>query len=100
MLLRMSCGINIRFWWHSLTLAEDLKFSLFEVILLILSIIVVGNFLRDRESNYLEGVLCILVYLIIAVTAYYYPNISEESSGEDPNATGMEVVHQLLTGHS
>lgn len=33
--------------------------------LLILAIIVVGNFLRDGKSNYLEGALCILVYIII-----------------------------------
>ena len=32
-----------------------------------MAIIVVGNFLRDLKSNYLEGALCILVYLAIAV---------------------------------
>ena len=32
-----------------------------------MAIIVVGNFLRDLKSNYLEGALCILVYLTIAV---------------------------------
>lgn len=36
------------------------------MVLLILAIIVVGNFLRDKKSNYLEGALCVLVYLIIA----------------------------------
>lgn len=57
-----------------------------------MAIIVVGNFLRDLKSNYLEGSLCILVYLIIAVrricpaltacnkltgykvASFYYPN--------------------------
>ena len=32
---------------------------------------------RDLKSNYLEGVLCVFVYLIIAVTAWYYPNPQE-----------------------
>lgn len=32
-----------------------------------MAIIVVGNFLRDLKSNYLEGTLCILVYITIAV---------------------------------
>ena len=50
---------------------QDLNFSSFQVILLILSILVVGNFIRDRESNYLEGSLCILVYLIIAVSTFF-----------------------------
>jgi len=29
---------------------------------------------RDLKSNYLEGALCVLVYIIIAVTTWYYPN--------------------------
>ncbi|KIX01599.1 calcium/proton exchanger [Rhinocladiella mackenziei CBS 650.93] len=52
----------------------DLNFEVFMVVLLVLSILVVGNFLRDGSSNYLEGGLLVIVYIIIAVTAYYYPN--------------------------
>jgi Ca2+:H+ antiporter len=54
--------------------AMDLNFDLFNVIVLILAILVVGNFLRDQKSNYLEGLLCCLIYVNIAVAAYYYPN--------------------------
>ncbi|KAF2746365.1 hypothetical protein M011DRAFT_468837 [Sporormia fimetaria CBS 119925] len=52
----------------------DLKFEAFEAVALILGILVIGSFLRDSKSNYLEGVLCILVYIIIAICAYFYPN--------------------------
>ncbi|KAH7073259.1 hypothetical protein FB567DRAFT_196417 [Paraphoma chrysanthemicola] len=52
----------------------DLNFEIFMIVLLVLSILVVGNFLRDGESNYLEGSLLVIVYLIIAVAAWYYPN--------------------------
>lgn len=45
--------------------SQSLDFEIYNVVLLILAIIVVGNFLRDGKSNYLEGALCILVYLII-----------------------------------
>lgn len=38
----------------------DLNFEIFMVALLVLSILVVGNFLRDQESNYLEGVLLVV----------------------------------------
>ena len=38
----------------------DLNFEVFMVVLLILSILVVGNFLRDEKSNYLEGSLLIV----------------------------------------
>ncbi|PBP28925.1 Ca2+/H+ antiporter [Diplocarpon rosae] len=41
----------------------DLNFDLFNIIVLILAILVVGNFLRDQKSNYLEGSLCVVVYV-------------------------------------
>ncbi|KAK2774268.1 hypothetical protein FQN52_006757 [Onygenales sp. PD_12] len=52
----------------------DLNFEIFMIVLVVLSILVVGNFLRDGKSNYLEGGLLVMVYLIIAVTSWYYPN--------------------------
>ncbi|KAI9054918.1 hypothetical protein LZ554_002062 [Drepanopeziza brunnea f. sp. 'monogermtubi'] len=52
----------------------DLNFDLFNIIVLILGILVVGNFLRDQKSNYLEGSLCVIVYVNIAIAAYFYPN--------------------------
>jgi len=69
-----------------------LNFELFDIVVLILSILVVGNFLRDQKSNYLEGALCVIVYIIIAVAAYYYPNPpgheGGEASGEGAAAEG------------
>ncbi len=47
--------------------AMDLNFETFNIIVLILAIIVVGNFLRDQKSNYLEGSLCILIYTLIGM---------------------------------
>lgn len=38
----------------------DLNFEIFTVVLLVLSILVVGNFLRDGSSNYLEGALLVV----------------------------------------
>ena len=74
----------------------DLGFRPFEAIVLILAILVVGNFLRDGKSNYLEGALCVLTYIIIAVAAFYYPNPpgAEHANphGEAP-AAGAEGGH-------
>ena len=53
----------------------DLNFEIFNVVCLILAIIVVGNFLRDGKSNYLEGSLCILIYILIG--KYILPNLGE-----------------------
>jgi Sodium/calcium exchanger protein len=52
----------------------DLNFEIFQIILVILAIVVLSNFLQDGKSNYLEGALCILVYAIIMLTAWFYPN--------------------------
>ncbi|TVY42541.1 Vacuolar cation/proton exchanger [Lachnellula occidentalis] len=61
----------------------DLNFEVFMIVILILAILVVGNFLRDQKSNYLEGAMCLIIYCIIAVAAWYYPNPAEtESAGE------------------
>lgn len=44
----------------------DLHFEVFMVVVLVFAVLVVGNFIKDRKSNYLEGVLCVIFYVIIA----------------------------------
>ncbi len=53
----------------------DLNFEIFMVVLLVLSIVVVGNFLRDGESNYLEGSLLVVSPDQSKRSAYYDSNI-------------------------
>jgi Ca2+:H+ antiporter len=38
----------------------DLNFEIFMIVLLVLAIVVVGNFLRDGQSNALEGGLLVV----------------------------------------
>ncbi|CAD0109134.1 unnamed protein product, partial [Aureobasidium uvarum] len=88
---------------------------MFDAVVLILAILVVGQFLRDGKSNYLEGVLCFLVYVSSntggvwtkhdlgwrlaelsalnqqsRVAAFYYPNPveGEESAGSSTSSEG------------
>ncbi|MCJ1307364.1 hypothetical protein MMC25_001010 [Agyrium rufum] len=82
----------------------DLNFGIFNVVLLILAILVVGNFLRDGESNYLEGALCIMVYLIIAVSTFYYPNESvtemdTEPAAPEKRALALKLLAESLLGN-
>lgn len=66
-----------------------LNFEVFDLAVLLLAILTVGNFLRDQKSNYLEGALCVLVYVAIAVAALYYPNphsIASVAGGADAGA--------------
>jgi Ca2+:H+ antiporter len=51
-----------------------LNFEVFDITVLVLAILTVGNFLRDQKSNYLEGSLCVIMYVAIAVAASHYPN--------------------------
>jgi Ca2+:H+ antiporter len=85
----------------------DLNFEIFMIVLLVLSIVVVGNFLRDGESNYLEGSLLVvssrrppssgarlidilqIVYLIVAVAAWYYPNPDVATSNDVGGMTNI-----------
>ncbi|KKA29303.1 hypothetical protein TD95_002379 [Thielaviopsis punctulata] len=61
----------------------DLTFVVFDIAMLLLSIITVGGFLRDQKSNYLEGILCITLYISIAMAAFFYPNLhATEGTGE------------------
>ena len=65
------------------TTVQDLNFEVFNTVTLILAIIVVGNFLRDKKSNYLEGALCIMIYVIIAVSCSIL-SIREPSGNHSP----------------
>ncbi|CAG8960251.1 hypothetical protein HYFRA_00012771 [Hymenoscyphus fraxineus] len=70
----------------------DFNFDIFSMAALILAILVVGNFLRDQRSNYLEGALCVIVYCIIAVAAFYFPNDPHHFSGSEAGGSAHAAV--------
>ncbi|KAJ5188932.1 Sodium/calcium exchanger membrane region [Penicillium cf. griseofulvum] len=57
----------------------SLYFTLFETICLFVTTFVVNFLVLDGRSNYLEGVLLIAAYIIIALSAFFYPD-SQKSS--------------------
>ncbi|KAF4469413.1 ca2+:h+ antiporter [Fusarium albosuccineum] len=72
----------------------DLNFDIFNLVLLILAILTVGRFLQDQKSNYLEGFLLIILYVAIAVAAYYYPDpVNHGGSGGGETEGGAESGH-------
>lgn len=74
----------------------SLNFEIFMIVLVVLAILVVGNFLRDGRSNYLEGGLCVLVYIIIAVTTWYYPQVEPLGSEGGTEAAAEAAAHRLM----
>ncbi|USP74723.1 Vacuolar calcium ion transporter [Curvularia clavata] len=66
----------------------DYNFAIFDAVALVLAVLTVGSFLRDGKSNYLEGVLCVMTYVIIAVCAFYFPNPAGHGAGEGAGESG------------
>ncbi|GES64393.1 sodium/calcium transporter [Aspergillus terreus] len=50
-----------------------LYFDGFQVILLFVSVLLVNYLIADGKSHWLEGVLLMMMYVIIAVAAWFYP---------------------------
>lgn len=73
----------------------DLNFEIFMIVILVLTVLVVGNFLRDGSSNYLEGALLIIVYIIVALSLWYYPNPSVASTNSIPASGGGGTVERM-----
>ncbi|KAF2824144.1 hypothetical protein CC86DRAFT_371543 [Ophiobolus disseminans] len=59
----------------------DYNFAMFDAVALVLSVLVIGSFLRDGKSNYLEGMLLVMMYIIIAICAFYFPNPIHHGGG-------------------
>ncbi|KAL8716715.1 MAG: hypothetical protein Q9225_005985, partial [Loekoesia sp. 1 TL-2023] len=58
-----------------------LYFTLFETVTLFVTTFVVNFLVLDGRSNYLEGSLLCSSYIIIAVAAFFFPNVDEQSTG-------------------
>jgi Ca2+:H+ antiporter len=65
----------------------DLVFSMLEVVAVAVSVLIVGLVAIDGESNWMEGLLLLAVYVILAIAFYHLPD-----SGSD-QAPAVEQVH-------
>ncbi|CAL1716535.1 unnamed protein product [Somion occarium] len=84
-----------------------LLFDPFESIVMFLSVIVVNYVVQDGKSNWLEGMLLMCLYVILAVVFWYYPGIFESLSEVMPFnqlltclllITGVSISEQLAQG--
>ncbi|KAL4958017.1 Sodium/calcium exchanger protein-domain-containing protein [Aspergillus filifer] len=57
----------------------SLSFDAFQIILLFVSVLLVNYLIADGKSHWLEGVLLMMMYLIIAVAAWFYPSDTNNS---------------------
>lgn len=66
----------------------SLYFSLFETVSLFASAFIVNYLMLDGRSNYLEGALLIAAYVIIAVSAFFYPSCDNTSAANGGTMSG------------
>ena len=59
----------------------DLDFNSFEIIILFISVLLVNYLIGDGKSHWLEGVLLCVLYLIIALAAWFFPNAASTTRG-------------------
>ncbi|KAF2739021.1 vacuolar calcium ion transporter-like protein /H(+) exchanger [Polyplosphaeria fusca] len=55
----------------------DLYFDIFQIAVLFVAVLLVNYLIQDGKSHWLEGVLLMSSYIIIAVAAWFYPEIKE-----------------------
>ena len=70
----------------------DLLFTPMEVLAIILAVIVARMVAEDGESNWLEGAMLLMVYVVLGLAFFFLP----ESAGRDPippKAASMERAH-------
>ncbi|KAK3714989.1 hypothetical protein LTR37_007479 [Vermiconidia calcicola] len=60
--------------------AMTLSFDGFQIAVLFIAVIVVNYLIQDGKSHWLEGVLLMITYLIIAIAAWFYPNGEEAAA--------------------
>lgn len=56
-----------------------LYFNLFETVSVFVTAFVINFLILDGRSNYLEGALLIAAYLIIALAAFFFPDVKQRS---------------------
>ncbi|EHK98686.1 putative Vacuolar calcium ion transporter [Glarea lozoyensis 74030] len=73
--------------------AMNLSFDGFQITVLFVAVLLVNYLIGDGKSHWLEGMLLQCLYLIIAVCAWYYPQINEVTgAAEWPGSDGTTAA--------
>lgn len=62
----------------------DLFFGIFETSIMFISVLIVNYLIQDGESNWLEGIMLLSTYVIVAIAIFYLP---------DPASVGAVAPH-------
>lgn len=73
----------------------DLLFTTLEVVSVILAVMIARMVAEDGESNWLEGMMLLMMYAILAVAFFVLPEGSTHAAGERPVAAAGAVAVPL-----
>jgi Ca2+:H+ antiporter len=71
----------------------DLHFSILEVVAVTASVAVMTLIVQDGESNWMEGVLLLAVYIILGLTFYFLPETTAAPGSLAAPASGAVAPH-------
>lgn len=76
----------------------NLEFTLPEIVAVVLAIGIVGQISGDGESNWLEGVQLLSVYIVLGILFFFLPDAPHGAQNAVPGATGMPL-EPATSGH-
>ncbi|CDZ96285.1 Ca2 /H antiporter VCX1 and related proteins [Phaffia rhodozyma] len=66
-----------------------MKFDLFEVSCLFITVLIVNYAIQDDKTNYMEGLILIVVYFIIALVTWFYPGAAAIAASRAADAVAV-----------
>lgn len=75
---------------------KSLYFKLFETVSLFVSAFILNYLVLDKRSNYLEGALLCAAYSIIAVAAFFYPAVNDQSVLGGNEEAGSKIIWSVF----
>jgi hypothetical protein len=69
----------------------DLRFSTLEVVAVLLSVLLARMVCEDGESNWLEGLMLLMVYAILALAFFFLPGRGELHGASHDRSRGENI---------
>ncbi|KAI9306238.1 calcium/proton exchanger [Cunninghamella echinulata] len=70
----------------------SLYFNIYETAVLFIAVVMVNYLIMDGKSNWLEGLMLFAIYIIIAISFYYYPDTASGQIAENASNTTSAIV--------
>ncbi|ORZ24654.1 Sodium/calcium exchanger protein-domain-containing protein [Absidia repens] len=76
----------------------SLYFNIYETAVMFIAVVMVNYLIMDGKSNWLEGLMLFAIYIIIAISFYYYPDNASGGLTSD-NSASKAITSTAISGH-